>query len=237
MNIDIELITQIPIVFNGIKITQPTLNVILEIGMDTYNEHLLPFFVDLDMLKIPYEYQEQYNVFDIMTNDNNINLLLNSISIFCKTDVVKFDMENKRLYIGDDNGYLDCNNFKEFSDIILQINSKERPVKEKPPKDMTEKQREIWEKLSAGRQRQAEKNRINLADLLNTCEFGGDYYIPMDEISNWTLWNISRCYRSILGKSSYKDAFSIYCVTGEKDLIKQHWTDLVSVEDKNKTKL
>jgi hypothetical protein len=239
LNINTELITQKPIIFNGIKIIQPTLNDILneKVGMDKYNEYLIPFFIDLDFLNVPDEYQEQYNIFDIMTNNDNIEFLLNAINIFCQTDIIKFDMENKKLYIGDNGGYLDCNNFKDFSDIILKINSKERPTKEKPPKNMTEKQRDIWEKLTAGRQRQAGKNRIDLADMLNTCEFGGDYYIPMKEILNWTLWNISRCYQVILNRSSYKDAFSIYCVTGEKDLIKQHWTDLISIEDKKQNKI
>jgi hypothetical protein len=239
LDINLELITQKPIIFNGIKIIQPTLNMILdeEMGMDKYNEYLIPFFIDLDFFNIPDEAQEQYNIFDIMTLDENIEFLLNSISIFCNTNVVKFDTEKKRLYIGDKEGYLDCNNFKEFSDIILKINSKERPPKEIPPKNMSEKQKDIWDKLCAGRKRQAEKNRINLADMLGTCELGGDYYIPIEDILNKTLWNISRCYQAILGKSNYKDAFSIYCVTGEKDLIKRHWTDLISIDDKKQNKI
>lgn len=233
MDIDLELVTQKPIIFNNIKIQQPTLNTILDdIGMDKYNELLIPFIIDMDFFDFPDNIKEQYNIFDILTSDINIGQLLDSISVFCDVDKAGLDTENQRLYIGDNNGYLDCNNFQEFTDIILKINSKIKPEKETPPKNMTAKQKDIWEKLQAGRKRQAEKNQIKLQDLINTCQFGGDYYIPMEDILNWTLWNISRCYQTILGKSGYKDAFSVYCVTGEKDLVKKHWTDLISVGDK-----
>lgn len=238
MDINLELITQKPIIFNGITITQPSLNMILDnIGMDKYNEILFPFVADLDILDVPDEIREQYNIFDILTMDSNIELLLNSISIFCNIEEARFDTKSKRLYIGDNDGYLDCNNFKDFADIILKINSKTRPKVEKPPKNMSEKQRDIWEKLQAGRKRQAEKSQISLSDLINTCEFGGTYYIPKETILTWTLWNISRCYQAILGKSSYGDAFSIYCVTGDKDLVKKHWTDLISIDDRKQNEI
>ena len=244
MDYSLELITQKPIYFNGIKIIQPTLNTIIDdFGMEKYNEYLLPFIIDLDFFNISDELKEQYNitnVFDIFILDNNISLLLNSINVFCDAETISLDTENKRLYIGDnsvdsfdiDSNYLDSSNFNDFADIILKINSKTKPQKEIPPKNMTAKQKDIWDKLQAGRKRHIEKSQINLTDLINTCEFGGDYYVPMSNILNWTLWNISRCYQTILGKSNYKDAFSVYCVTGEKDLIKKHWSDLISIDDK-----
>lgn len=249
LNYSLELITQKPIYFNGIKIIQPTLDTIInDFGMEKYNECLLPFVIDLDFFDISDELKEQYNinnVFDILVLDSNISLLLNSIEIFCGTKPMSFDTKNKRLYIGDtstdnfdvNSNYLDSNNFNDFADIILKINSKTKPQKEIPPKNMTAKQKDIWNKLQAGRKRHAEKSQIDLADLINTCEFGGDYYIPMSNILNWTLWNISRCYQAILGKSNYKDAFSVYCVTGEKDLVKKHWSDLISIDDKEQNKI
>ena len=97
---------------------------------------------------------------------------------------------------------------------------------------MTEKQKDIWNKLQQGRQRAAEKSQIDLSDLINVCQFGGDYYISKDDILNWTMWNITRCYKNILGKSNFKESFEVYCVTGEDKLIKnQHWTDLIKIEN------
>ena len=102
---------------------------------------------------------------------------------------------------------------------------------------MSEKQKEIWEKLRAGRQRTFEKSQIDLSDLINICQFGGQYFIPMSEILQWSLFNISRCYKAIIGKSNYQDLFDIYIVTGEEKLIKnQHWTDLIKLNN-NKEEL
>lgn len=228
----VYLETQKPIKFNKIPIYQITLGEILEYGMEEYNMLLLPFLLDIDDLNIPEEILTQdINIFDILTlNDETLSMLLDGISFFCKTDKIGFDEQKQTFYIGD--GYIDKNNFVDFSKVILESNSKQKVQKEKPPKNMTERQKDIWDKLQEGRRRAMEKSQIDLSDLINVCQFGGDYYIPMDDILQWTLWNISRCYKTILGKSSFRELFDIYCVTGEEKLIKNHhWTDLVKVDD------
>lgn len=230
----VYLETQKPIKFNNIIIYQISLNEILDYDMEKYNMLLLPFLVDIDDLNIPDEIQIQdMNIFDILTlNEANLSMLLDSISFFCKTNEIGFDEQKQTLYIGD--GFIDRDNFIDFSKCILESNSKRKIKKEKPPKNMTDKQRDIWEKIQKGRQRAMEKAQVDLSDLINVCQFGGDYYIPMDDILNWTLWNISRCYKTILGKSSFRELFDIYCVTGEDNLIKNHhWTDLIKVNDEN----
>jgi hypothetical protein len=233
----VYLETQKPIKFNNIAIYQTPLNDILDYDIEKYNMLILPFLVDIDDLNIPEEILIQdINIFDILVlNEENFSMLLNSLSFFCKTNEISFDEQKRILYIGD--GYIDRNNFADFSKIILETNSKQKATKEKPPKNMTEKQRDIWDKLQRGRQRALEKSQIDLADLINTCQFGGDYYIPLDDILQWTLWNITRCYKTILGKSNFRELFDIYCVTGEKKLIENHhWTDLIKVNDENMRK-
>lgn len=229
----VYLEAQKPIKFNDISIYQITLNEILDYDMEKYNMLLLPFLVDIDDLDIPEEVQIQdINIFDILTvNNENLSMLLDSISFFCKTNEIAFDEQKQTFYIG--NGYIDKNNFADFSKIILESNSKQKVQKEKPPKNMTPRQKDIWDKLQEGRRRTMEKSQIDLSDLINVCQFGGDYYIPMDDILQWTLWNISRCYKTILGKSSFRELFDIYCVTGEEKLIKNHhWTELIKVDDR-----
>jgi hypothetical protein len=229
----IYLETQKPIKFNDILIYQITLDEILEYDMDKYNMLLLPLLIDVDDLDIPDEFiNEDLNIFDILTaNEANLSMLLDTINMFCKADSIAFNEEKQILYIGD--GYIDKNNFEDFAKIILESNSKQKTQRERPPKHMTDKQKDIWEKLQAGRKRAMEKSQVDLSDLINICQFGGDYYIPMDDILQWTLWNISRCYKTILGKSSFRELFDIYCVTGEEKLIKNHhWTELIKVDDR-----
>ena len=209
----------------------------MDYGIDEYNMLMLPFLLDIDDFGIEDETLIQnMNIFDILLlQSDTATMLLNSISFFCKTDKISFDEQKGALYIGD--GYINRDNFAEFADIILKINAKQKIQKEKPPKDMTQKQREIWEKLRIGRQKRLEKSQIDLADLINICQFGGDYYITTTDVLGWTMFNITRCYKSILGKANFQELFDIYCVTGEEKLIKnQHWTDLIKL-DNNKEEI
>lgn len=236
-NLSIYLETQKPIKFNNIMIYQPSLDEILEYDINKYNMLILPFLLDKDDFEfVDNTLFQNINIFDILILDGNIKMLLESISFFCKTNEVSLDEQKGVLYIGD--GYIDRDNFGDFADIILQLNAKQKPKKEIPPANMTEKQKEIWEKLHAGRQRALEKSQVDLSDLINVCQFGGQYFIPMSEILQWTLFNISRCYKSIIGKSNYQDLFDIYIATGEEKIIKnQHWTDLIKINNnKEETK-
>lgn len=235
-NLLVYLETQKQIKFNNIIIYQPSLNEILDYNIDKYNMLILPFLLDKDDLEIEdSSVIKDINIFDILILDTNISMLLEGISFFCKTDEIVLDEQKGVIYIGD--GYIDRNNFGEFSEIILQMNAKQKTKKDIPPANMTEKQKDIWEKLHAGRQRAFEKSQIDLSDLINVCQFGGQYFIPTSEILQWTLFNISRCYKSIIGKSNYQDLFDVYIVTGEEKIIKnQHWTDLIKINN-NKEEL
>ena len=234
----IYLETQKPIRFNGLDIYQFSLNDILDYDMDRYNMMLLPYLLDVDDFDInDKSLLDNINIFDILVySEDFFKLLLDSVRFFCKTNQISFDEQKGVLYIND--GYLDRNNFSEFSEIILKINAKNKPEKEIPPRDMTEKQLDIWNKLQKGRKRKLEKSQIDLSELINICQFGGDYYIPIEDILKMNMWNIARCYKSIVGKSSFNESFDIYCVTGEEKLIKnRHWTDLIRVDDNKKEEI
>ena len=231
-NLLVYLIGQKSIKFNNIIIHQTPLNDILEYGIDKYNMLLLPFLLDVSDFEISSDLMKQnINIFDILTlTEETFTMLLNSISFFCKTDEIKFDEQKGIFYVYD--GYIDRNNFDEFANIILKFNAKQKIQREKPPANMTQKQKEIWEKLQQGRKRTEEKSQVDLIDLINICQFGGNYYIPITDVFNWSMFNITRCYKTIVGKSTYEDTFDIYCVTGEEKLIKnRHWTELVKVDD------
>ena len=231
-NLFTYLVSQKQIKFNNITIYQTPLNDILDYGIDEYNMLLLPFLFDIDSFDIPNDLiAQEMNIFDILIlAEDTFSMLLNSISFFCKTQEIAFDEQKGVLYVCD--GQIERNNFAEFADIILKMNAKQKPEIEKPPANMTKKQEEIWRKLHEGRQRAIAKSQIDLSDLINVCQFGGNYYIPFNDISQWTMFNITRCYKTIIGKSSYQDTFDIYCVTGEEKLIKnRHWTELIKIDD------
>ncbi len=231
MDIRLELVTGSNINFKGINIIQKSISSILELGLDSYNKFLFPFILDIENFNIP-KYVST-SVFDILTIDSNIEILLNALKYFCNVDKIQFDEHIKRIYIQD--GHLDKNNFKEFSNIILEISCKVRPKHEKPPIFNSKKQQDIWNKIQEGRKRKAEQNKVDLCDIINVCEFGGEYHIPISEIMSWSLWRVINCYKNILEKQSYKDSFEIFLVSGDKNIIEnKHWLDRIKIRQENK---
>ena len=120
---------------------------------------------------------------------------------------------------------VNSSNFDDISNIILKINANKKTVIKKPPENMSERQRDVWNKLQEGRNRDAEKNEIHIYDILNVCEFGGDYHIPIENICNWSLWRIMNCYKSRINWKSYDDNLQIALVSGDSKNIsgENHW--------------
>lgn len=226
MDYKLQLVTQSPINFEGLKIYQPIFREIEE-DIESYNQLLIPYSLTFDLLNIPEESTEDLKYFDIICFDQSLkNLFIKSLQYFCKTDNINF-YKNSCIV---DKCIIHRDNFDDFSKIILDINAREKPKVEKTPIFKNERQKDIWEKLQEGRKRFAKKSELYLYDVLNICEFY-DYYIPMKTIKEWTLFKIMQCYKVKIGVSNWKDTFSIYLVSGEKSLIEgKHWTDLIKLD-------
>lgn len=226
MDYKINLVLQEPIVFESIKIYQPTLLNILEYGIEEYNQLLLPYSLTFDLLNIPEDKIEGLKYFDIVCADEVLfGLLIKSLQYFCKTDNISSYKNNLVI----EKCLLNRDNFDEFSKIILDINAREKPKNDKPPKFESDRQREVWLKLQEGRKRTAKESEMQLCDVLNIVEYGGKYRIPIDDIKHMTLWKIMNAYKAKLSISNYEDSFQIYLVSGEKKLVKDHWTQQIKV--------
>ena len=120
---------------------------------------------------------------------------------------------------------INSTNFDDISDIILKINNNKKVKIEKPPANMSERQKDVWDKLQEGRNRDARKNDIHIYDILNICEFGGNYHIPIETICSWSLWRITNCYKARVGIKSYDDNLQIALVSGDGKSIsgENHW--------------
>jgi len=236
MDYKLYLKTQKPIKFYDIcKIYQPSFDEILELGMQEFDKLLLPFIVTVDSLNIdiPDEEKEKIKSFDIVVGSREIaDCFFTSLEFFSKS---KIGFDEGGIFFEGFEGRLNKDNFDELAEIILEINARQRPTKERVPLFKNELQKDIWNKLQEGRRRDAQKNELKFEDVLNCCEFGGNSYIPVEEILRWSLWRIMSCYKSIMGISSYKDCFSIYLISGEKSLIEgKHWTELIKLDYKTK---
>lgn len=211
-----ELIMGYPIYYETLCIYPVSFSTLFKLfGIDGFDYLMIPFCMTSDYAK------EALNI--ETTNDNifndviikNEDLLKNAcivLTVFCKCG--KITLKNNTLHIYDDNNEnviydITNDNFNDISEILLKLNNKEKIVIEKPPINMSERQRDVWEKLQAGRKRDAEKNRLHIYDIINICEFGGNYHIPVEEMENWTLWKLMRCYNSRTGIKEYDDSLKI----------------------------
>jgi hypothetical protein len=234
----INLLMQEPIKFNDVCIIyQPTFDEILKYGVNEFDKLLLPYSITLDNINVELteEQRKELKNFDLLgTSQEIIAQLFVSLEFFCRT---KIDYDERGIIFEGFQGRLNRDNFDEFAELILEICSRSRPQPERVPQFKAEKGTpeyeealERWKQLQEGRRRSQERNTVKMEDIINICEFGGNSYIPIEEIRKWSLWRIMNCYKSILGMSSYKDSFSIFLVGGDKALIEdKHWTDLIKV--------
>lgn len=233
----LQLIRQKPINYNGLLFYPISFGYICDnIGLDIFDKLLLPFLVTKDCFKIPDDVLENLNLFDdIILNDQEmLTSMAFILQLFCKSDdISRLDNQIFLNFNGKEPFVINKDNFEDICQIIMDINGKEKITVEKPPKNMSNRQRDIWEKLQAGRKRESEKNAVHMYDILNICEFGGDYHIPIDEIENWTLWKIINCYKARINMKTYDDSLKICLVSGDVKSIsdKNHWHYKLMVRD------
>lgn len=128
---------------------------------------------------------------------------------------------------------INSSNFDDISNLILKINSNKKAVVDKPPANMSERQKDVWSKLQEGRHRDAKKNEVHIYDILNICEFGGEYHLPIETICTWSLWRIMNCYKARIGWKSYDDNLQIALVSGDGKSIsgENHWHQQLMIRE------
>jgi hypothetical protein len=128
---------------------------------------------------------------------------------------------------------INSSNFDDISNIILKINANKKVEVEKPPANMTDRQKDIWYKLQEGRKEDLKKNEVHIYDILNICEFGGDYHIPIETICSWSLWRIMNCYKARIGWKSYDDNLQIALISGDGKNIsgENHWHQQLMIRE------
>lgn len=245
-----NLVTQKPIDYNGLTIYQPSFNDIIKLGLDHYNTIMQVYTLTLDCFDFP-DGVEPKNLFDDIITENEYftQCVGTSLSFLTKTTHVYFYAQNKSIVLnfdGEDKEskqqktkdtapknefIINSHNFDDICDIILKINSNNKIVVEKPSKNLSPKQLDVWKKLHDGRNRDDNKHKVNIYDVLNVCEFGGNYHIPIENICEWSLWRISNCYKARIDWKSYNDNLQIALVSGDSDAIsgENHWLQKLTI--------
>jgi hypothetical protein len=227
----LDLKMQEPINYNGLTIFQPSFYDIKKYGLKKYNQIIQVYSLTLDGFDNIKEKPD--NLFDIIISDQYlIHCLCESLRLLTEANEIylcedhKYIMINSDYINNDDKSFIiNSSNFDDISWIILKINASKKVVIEKPPENMSERQKDIWNKLQEGRTREAKKNEVHIYDVLNVCEFGGDYHLPIETICSWSLWRIMNCYKIRVGWKDYDDGLQIALVSGDNKIIsgENHW--------------
>ena len=233
----LELIRQSPINYNGLIVYQISFKDICdEIGLKLFDELLFPFTLTKSCLKLTDEEKERLSLFDdfILADKKLLLSVSAAFQYFCKCKEVTLREKSLFLHFDDKEPFeINNSNYNDICDILLKTNGKNKIQIEEPPKNMSARQRDIWEKLSAGRRKEDKKNIVHIYDILNICEFGGDYHIPIQEIENWSIWKIKNCYKARLDMKTYDDSLKICLVSGDGEKISNsnHWHHKLLVRD------
>lgn len=230
-NYYLELIRGTPIDYHGLIFYPISFGYICEhIGLEAFDKMMMPYCITRESLDIPDEERKTLNLFEDIILKDEVLLLQTALALrlFCKCDNILREDNVLHLY-DDDHTYIvmtiDKDNFDDISTILLKLAGKKKIKVTRPPKNMTEKQQDIWNKLHSGRAREAARNEVHIYDVLNICEFGGSYRIPLEEIETWTLFRIMNCYKARINMKAYDDNLKICLVTHNDKSISgdHHW--------------
>lgn len=234
---------------HDIKVYQPLIEDVVDIGEDEFQQVIMPFILTTEAVfngaENEDELNELYDMFDLffLKGENGKTLLddavfdgksatdvlADSVKYFTRADDVRI-LEMRQKIVVNNNYLIDKEEFTRIRKVIQAVLGRSDIEVEKPPKDMSERQKQIWFKLQKGRRRRAEKEAVYLQDLINYTSFGGTSYISLKEIDKMTYFQLHNAYKSIVGVDAYRTGLQ-YKVSQKyeiKDEIK-HWSESIKI--------
>ena len=228
--------------FEGIKVKQPKVVDYAYKDEDYINSLCLPFLItsqvidddDISHYK-PLEMfflkdKEGNYVLDKIFGASAIDILCNSISELTGEEV-DF-LENMEQIVIAKKVLLTVENFEVLRQGIKLIYGKEDIEIEHPPRNMSERQLDIWIKLQNGRKRNATDDVLTIADYINIANCSLNY-IPIKDIEEMTLFQLFSVVKTILEIDSHDIALRYK--TSYKFEIKDdvsHWSEKIKIRAK-----
>lgn len=231
-----------------IAVRQPKISDVVDMGENEYNELVLPYVLTTESIFNGVENEEElinrFHFFElffikvenggtildnVFNGKSALDVLSDSIQYFLDADDIKI-LEKRQKIIVNDSYMIDKDEFDRIRKVIQGVVGRGDVEVEKPPKNMTKRQKDIWMKLQKGRRRNAEKNAVYLQDMINFTAFGGSSYIPFDKIDEMSYFQLMNAYKSIVGMDAYNMGmqYKLSQKFDVKDDIK-HWTDTIKI--------
>lgn len=211
----------------GFEVKQPTMEEISLMDEGLFDSYLTPFVLTIDAL---FENEEEaenirskhtifqlffhkideskYLLDSVVGGRNSLEFLKEAIAFFLDIDESKITIlkHRKRFAVsdGDRELIIDDGMYDKLRKVIQFITSREDVEVERPPKNMTDRQKDIWLKLQKGRKRREQREAITMADMINIVALGGRSHIPFNEITKMTYYQFRRAYASIIARDNFE---------------------------------
>ena len=238
-----------PILVDGESKTyvhQPKVGEVVDIGEDYFNTLLMPYLITAESIFGGMENEEEliskFNVFDLFfieTEDgqylldnvlgDTMGILEESMRFFLKADSIRF-LKNRKKIIINDSYLISIEEFSVIRKIIQGVCNRSDVEVEKAPKGMTDRQKDIWNKIQKGRRRTAEKNALYMQDLINYVQWGGSSFISYDSIDKLTVYQLQNAYKAVMGIDAFHMGMGYKL--SQKFEVKEdikHWTDSLKI--------
>lgn len=240
-----------PIVVNEehqIKVHQPMVREVIDLGEDEFGNLVLPFVLTTESVFNGVENEdeliEKFHIFDLFFTEveegktildnvfhgrNSLEMLKESLMYFLRADDIRVLHKMQKLVVN--NSYLiDKKEFDRIRKAIQEVCGRKDIQVEKPPKNMTKRQQDVWKKLQRGRKRTAERQAVYVQDMINFVSFGGASYISPKDIEDMNHYYFQNAYKSVVGMDAFRIGMS-YKLSQKfdvKDEVK-HWTETLKI--------
>lgn len=218
----------------------PTVREITKIGQKKADLLLLPYLASTEYFPLKDGDKSLFRNFDTLfftdrngekllkteENQSYFSFLQESLEFYFK-DTILISEKDMIVAIGS-KGTLYRENFDELSEMILELNFTKRPKVEKAQTFKNERQKDIYNKMMAGRRRKREKETPTMYEMINVVRHGGNSTIPYDEINNMTITQFMNDYVVNINRESFSREFQKYLAGCDpKQLDLTYWTEKI----------
>lgn len=141
----------------------------------------------------------------MLGNKSGLDIIIDTLSYWTGLKSSSFKaLSNKKMINEDASWVIDEQVFEEVRQIIIKMTGYEPNEDLVAPRNMSERQFGVWEKLYKGRIRKLSKGGgSTFADKIIILQISMDSYIPLDEIRKMTIYHFNKLYEGLQFKEAY----------------------------------
>ena len=235
----LQLISGMPISVNGVCEVHPLkISEISELKYENYQIYLSNMIAEpkdyFSNTDVDYKDISSYDVIvnSFKHNDDNYKLFITSVIETFLKESVYFLFDECVFGVGDikDRRIINNNIFEEIKRILKLQNCIKDIPEEKKPTYQNERQKDVFEKIMAGRKRREQENAINFVTIYNSVVHGNKSFVPYSEVNNLTVYQLYNTYESIFKIETYQQNFKMLLAGAKsEDLDLKHWSQAIKI--------